>query len=122
MATCTTSACATSCSRTRNPRPPQATEPLLRSDWKFARTRAVTGNHIHDIGTIDKQAAGVQIETVARIRVDHKSIYDGPRAGIDVGDGNRGGHRITHNDVFDTVLESGDHGAFNSRGARPLLH
>jgi hypothetical protein len=64
----------------------------------------------------------VQIAMAARITVDHNSIYDGPRAGINIGDGNWGGHRITHNDVFDTVLESGDHGAFNSWGRDRYWH
>jgi hypothetical protein len=39
-----------------------------------------------------------------------------PRAGINVGDGTWGGHVIEYNDVFDTVLETGDHGAFNAWG------
>nr|WP_315212470.1 hypothetical protein [uncultured Duganella sp.] len=79
-------------------------------------------NLIHDIGTIDKQAAGVQIAMAARITVDHNSIYQVPRAGINIGDGTWGGHRITHNDVFDTVRESGDHGAFNSWGRDRYWH
>lgn len=73
-------------------------------------------NLIHDIGVIDKQAAGVQLAMSARIRVDHNTIYRVPRAGINVNDGTWGGHVITNNDVFDTVLETGDHGAFNSWG------
>lgn len=71
-------------------------------------------NLIHDIGLVEKQSAGVEIAMAARITVDHNSIYRVPRAGINVGDGSWGGHRITNNDVFDTVRESGDHGAFNS--------
>jgi len=88
----------------------------------YPRDSSAVDNLIHDIGIIDKQAAGVQIAMAARITVDHNSIYDGPRAGINIGDGNWGGHRITHNDVFDTVLESGDHGAFNSWGRDRYWH
>ncbi|EZP49987.1 PDZ domain-containing protein [Sphingomonas sp. RIT328] len=73
-------------------------------------------NLIHDIGLFEKQSAGVQIAMSARITIDHNSIYRVPRAGINIGDGTWGGHRITHNDVFDTVRESGDHGAYNSWG------
>lgn len=73
-------------------------------------------NLIHDIGQIDKQAAGVEISMAARITVDHNSIYRVPRAGINVSEGTWGGHIITNNDVFETVLETGDHGAFNSWG------
>jgi hypothetical protein len=88
----------------------------------YPNDSSAVDNLIHDIGTIDKQAAGVEISMAARITLDHNSIYHMPRAGINVGDGNWGGHRITHNDVFDTVLESGDHGAFNSWGRDRYWH
>jgi hypothetical protein len=39
-----------------------------------------------------------------------------PRAGINIGDGTWGGHTIDHNDVFETVLLTSDHGAFNAWG------
>lgn len=73
-------------------------------------------NLIHDIGEIEKQSAGVEIAMAEGITVSHNSIYRAPRAGINVGDGTWGGHIIEGNDVFDTVLETGDHGAFNSWG------
>jgi hypothetical protein len=79
-------------------------------------------NLIHDIGLVDKQAAGIQIAMAARITVDHNSIYRVPRAGINIGDGSWGGHRILNNDVFETVLETGDHGAFNSWGRDRFWH
>lgn len=88
----------------------------------YPKDSQAVDNLIHDIGLIDKQATGVQIEMAARITVDHNSIYQVPRAGINVGDGAWGGHRITHNDVFDTVLETGDHGAFNSWGRDRYWH
>ena len=50
------------------------------------------------------------------ITVSHCSIYDVPRAGINIGDGCWGGHLIEGCDVFDTVQETGDHGSFNSWG------
>lgn len=73
-------------------------------------------NLIHDIGRIEKQATGVQIDIAANITVRHNSIYNTPRAGINIGDGAFGGHILEFNDVFNTVLETGDHGAFNSWG------
>jgi hypothetical protein len=73
-------------------------------------------NLIHDIGEVEKQSAGIEISMAARIAVRHNSIYRVPRAGINIGDGTWGGHQIVDNDVFDTVLETGDHGAFNSWG------
>ena len=73
-------------------------------------------NLIHAIGAVEKQSAGVEISMAARITVRHNSIYHVPRAGINIGDGTWGGHVIADNDVFDTVLETGDHGSFNSWG------
>ena len=88
----------------------------------YPKDSQASDNLIHDIGLIDKQATGVEISMAARITVDHNSIYDMPRAGINIGDGTWGGHRITHNDVFDTVLLTGDHGAFNSWGRDRYWH
>ena len=73
-------------------------------------------NLIYRIGAIEKQSAGIEISMAARITVRHNSIYHVPRAGINIGDGTWGGHLIDDNDVFDTVLETGDHGSFNSWG------
>ena len=79
-------------------------------------------NLIHDIGMIEKQVAGVQISMALRITVAHNSIYDVPRAGINIGDGTWGGHVLEYNDVFNTVLETGDNGAFNSWGRDRFWH
>lgn len=79
-------------------------------------------NLIYEIGRIEKQAAGVQISMAMDITVSHNTIYDVPRAGINIGDGCWGGHAIEFNDVFNTVLETGDHGAFNSWGRDRYWH
>lgn len=71
---------------------------------------------IHDIGLTEKQSAGVQLSMCYGIEVLHNTIYNVPRAGINVSEGTWGGHLIAHNDVFATVRETGDHGAFNSWG------
>jgi hypothetical protein len=73
-------------------------------------------NLIHNIGQIEKQVAGVQISMAMDITISHNSIYNVPRSGINIGDGCWGGHMIEFNDVFNTVMETGDHGAFNSWG------
>ncbi len=67
-------------------------------------------------GRVEKQTAGVQIAMSRGIRVRDCSIYDVPRAGINIGDGCWGGHIIEGCDIFDTVKETGDHGSFNSWG------
>lgn len=79
-------------------------------------------NLIHDNGFFEKQSAGVEISMAARITVSHNSIYRLPRAGINIGDGTWGGHLLADNDVFDTVRETGDHGAFNSWGRDRYWH
>ncbi|MGJ8643195.1 MAG: right-handed parallel beta-helix repeat-containing protein [Luteolibacter sp.] len=71
---------------------------------------------IRDIGRVEKQTAGVEIDIASRITVRHSTIHDVPRAGINIGAGNFGGHIIDFCDVFDTVMETGDHGSFNSWG------
>ncbi|MCX6904495.1 MAG: PDZ domain-containing protein [Verrucomicrobia bacterium] len=74
-------------------------------------------------GRVEKQTAPVQMDMAQSITVRHCSIYDVPRAGInigdgcwDIGDGCWGGHVIEFCDIFDTVKETGDHGSFNSWG------
>lgn len=67
-------------------------------------------------GRYEKQTAPVQISMSHRITVSHCSIYDVPRAGINICDGTFGGHIIEYSDIFNTVLETGDHGSFNSWG------
>ena len=71
---------------------------------------------IHETGGVEKQTAPVQIAMAQSITVRHCSIYDVPRAGINIGDGCWGGHLVEYCDIFDTVKETGDHGSFNSWG------
>ena len=82
----------------------------------FPQHCTASGNLIHNSGMIEKQSAGVEISMSADIKVSHNTIYKVPRAGINVSEGTFGGHLIEFNDVFETVLETGDHGAFNSWG------
>ena len=71
---------------------------------------------LHETGRVEKQTAPIEIDLAQNITVRHCSIYDVPRAGINIGDGCWGGHVIEFCDVFDTVKETGDHGCFNSWG------
>lgn len=71
---------------------------------------------IHGVGRIERQTAAVQISMSARITVRDTTIHDCSRAGINVSEGTWGGHLIERCDVFDTVLETHDHGSFNSWG------
>jgi len=77
---------------------------------------------IHDIGLVEKQVAGLQISVAHNITGRHLSIYDVPRAGINISENAFGGHLIEHCDIFDTVQESSDHGSFNSWGRDRFWH
>jgi hypothetical protein len=77
---------------------------------------AVEDSLIMQIGRIEKQVAGVEISMARRIAVRNCTIFEVPRAGINISEGTWGGHLIEGCDVFDTVLETGDHGSFNSWG------
>lgn len=77
---------------------------------------------IHGIGRVERQPAGVQIAMALGITIRDCSIYDTARAGINIGDGCWGGHLIERCDVFDTVLETHDHGSFNSWGRDRFWH
>lgn len=62
--------------------------------------------------------------TRARSRLAHftnAQFFNGPRAGINANDGFGGGDEISHNLVFSTCRESGDHGPFNSWDRQPFL-
>ena len=82
----------------------------------------VYNNLMFESGYVEKQSAGVQLSMCQGITVSHNTIYDVPRAGINVSEGTWGGHIIEYNDVFNTVKESGDHGSFNSWGRDRFWH
>lgn len=83
---------------------------------------SVENTLMYGLGQVEKQVAGVEISMSMDITVSHNTIYDVPRSGINIGDGTWGGHVIAYNDVFNTVLETGDHGAFNSWGRDRFWH
>lgn len=83
---------------------------------------AVEDSLIHGIGRVERQPAGIQISMSARIAVRDCSIYDCARSGINFSEGTWSGHLIEGCDVFDTVLETHDHGSFNSWGRDRFWH
>ena len=76
----------------------------------------VEDNLMTRCGRVEKQSAGINISMSSRITVRHNTVFDTPRAAINICDGTWGGHTIEWNDCFETVLETHDHGAFNSWG------
>ena len=88
----------------------------------YPKDCTVYDNLMFDLGLVEKQSAGVELSMCQSITVSHNTIYDVPRAGINVSEGTWGGHIIEYNDVFNTVKETGDHGAFNSWGRDRYWH
>jgi hypothetical protein len=82
----------------------------------------VSDNLIHAIGLFEKQITGVELSMCRSITVSHNTIYNTPRAGINISEGAWGGHVLEYNDVFDSVRETGDHGSFNSWGRDRFWH
>ncbi len=60
----------------------------------------VYDNLICTIGLFEKQITGVELSMCRNITVSHNSIYDTPRAGINISEGTWGGHIIEYNDIF----------------------
>jgi len=85
----------------------------------------VRGNLIHHIGVINKQSACVFAAIGERLTIANNLLHSVPRAAICLNDTIWGGHVIEHNDIRNTVSETGDHGAFNSwgrdRGSKNVL-
>ena len=82
----------------------------------------VSDNLICTIGLFEKQITGVELSMCRNITVSHNSIYNTPRAGINISEGTWGGHIIEYNDIFNTVKETGDHGTINSWGRDRFWH
>lgn len=88
----------------------------------YSANCTVSDNLIHTIGLFEKQITGVELSMAKSITVSHNSIYDVPRAGINISEGTWGGHILEYNDIFETVKETGDHGSFNSWGRDRFWH
>jgi predicted ester cyclase len=88
----------------------------LGSQYAYPFDNVVSNNLIHNIGVFGKQTAGVFISVSKNNSISHNHIHHVPRAAICINDGTWGGHIIEFNDIHDTVLETGDHGPFNSWG------
>lgn len=67
-------------------------------------------------GRHEKQTSPVTIFAARRIAIRDCTMFDVPRAAVNIGTGAFGGHVVEGCDMFDTVNETGDHGSFNSWG------
>ena len=82
----------------------------------YPREAVISNNHIQNVGIWEKQSSHVALSVAYKIQILHNTIHEGPRAGVNVGDGTFGGHEIAYNDIFDVQRETDDHGMFNSWG------
>ncbi len=108
----------------RSPAPPLDeidTTPGPKSDDYPADCR-IADNLMTRCGRFEKQVAGVNLSMSSRVTISHNTISHTPRAAINICDGTWGGHLIEGNDCFETVLETHDHGAFNSWGRDRIWH
>ncbi|MDB6035865.1 MAG: peptide-binding protein, partial [Verrucomicrobiales bacterium] len=77
---------------------------------------SIDNNTMDHFGRFEKQTAGVNLGITESDTVRHNTIHDCPRAGININTGRFGGHEIAYNWVYNDMLESSDHGPFNSWG------
>merc|ERR1712232_717855 len=91
------------------------------TDGEHPRYTTVLGNLAREVGLYEKQSSFfVQAKTAQSI-IRGNVFFNGPRAGVNANDGFGGGDEISHNLVFSTCRESGDHGPFNSWDRQPFL-
>lgn len=77
---------------------------------------SVKNSIMRDVGVYGKQTSGVLVSMAMDITVDHCSVYRIARAGVTFNDGTWGGHVMSNCDIYDAVLDTGEHGPFNAWG------
>jgi len=83
---------------------------------EYPRDIEISNNHIFDVGIFEKQSSGINLSVTSRIKILYNTIHRSARSNINVNDGSFGGHEIAYNDIFDSQIETTDHGPFNSWG------
>ncbi len=82
----------------------------------YAAFITVENNTMNHFGRFEKQTAGVDLAITECDTIRHNTMYDCPRAAINISTGRFGGHEISYNWLYNTLLETEDHGPFNSWG------
>lgn len=82
----------------------------------YPRDGVVADSLFTRTGRHEKQTAPVTVFAARRISISECTMFDVPRAAVNIGTGAFGGHVVERCDMFDTVKETGDHGSFNSWG------
>jgi Right handed beta helix region len=82
----------------------------------YPRDITISYNQMYNMGRFEKESAGVNISMSQHVVVSHNTIHSSPRSCLNINDGTWGGHVIEYNDIFNCVLETGDHGPINMWG------
>lgn len=82
----------------------------------YPRACSVTNSILREVGIYGKQTSGVIVSMAMDMTIDHCSVYEVARAGVTFNDGTWGGHVMSNCDIYDTVLDTGEHGPFNAWG------
>jgi len=91
------------------------------TDGEHPRYTTVRGCTAREVGLYEKQSSFYVQAKTAQSLITGNVFFNGPRAVINANDGFGGGDEISHNLVFSTCRESGDHGPFNSWDRQPFL-
>jgi hypothetical protein len=91
------------------------------TDGEHPRFTTIRGNLAREVGLYEKQSSFFVQAKTAETSIVGNVFFNGPRAGINANDGFGGGDEISHNLVFSTCRESGDHGPYNSWDRQPFL-
>jgi hypothetical protein len=70
----------------------------------------VYGNVAANVGMFVKQSAGVFVSISQAVVIERNVVFNSPRGGLVINDGFGGSHVWRRNVVFQTVLETSDHG------------
>lgn len=82
----------------------------------YPKDCSVSNSILRNIGVFGKQTSAVIVSKSLNITISHCTVHGIPRAGITFNDGTWGGHILEHCDIWDTVMETGEHGPFNGWG------
>jgi hypothetical protein len=91
------------------------------TDGNHPRYTKIMRNTAREVGLYEKQSSFYMQAKTSETTIQENVFFNGPRAGINFNDGFGGGDDLSHNLVFSTCRESGDHGPFNSWDRQPYL-
>jgi hypothetical protein len=89
--------------------------------FSYPYNNTIAFNHLHHWGVWGKQTSAFFAGMTRELVFDHNIVHDGPRAGINQNDGFAGGNQFSYNLIFNTVLDTNDHGNFNSWDRKPWI-